>query len=55
MEQDHKVIITFLYNEGADTHDLTQRYQAEFAQDADVFRTDQLWVNQARRGCQELI
>jgi hypothetical protein len=39
MEHDQRVIIRFLHNQGADAHNIIQRLQAQFAQDAYTFRT----------------
>jgi hypothetical protein len=34
IEYDQRMIIIFLYNEGINDHDITQKLQAQFAQDA---------------------
>jgi hypothetical protein len=48
------MIIGFLYNEGADTHDITQRLQAQFSQNVYALRTVQFWIGEVRRDCHDL-
>jgi hypothetical protein len=48
------VIVKFLHDEKADVHDIAQRLQAEFAQDAYALRTVQFWIGEVRRGRQDI-
>jgi hypothetical protein len=54
LEYDQRVIIKFLHNEEADTHDIIQRFQTQFAQNAYAFRTVQFWIDEVCRGRQAL-
>jgi hypothetical protein len=54
MEYDQRVIIRFRYNEQTDAHDIIQKPQEQFAQDAYVLRTVQFWTGEIRRGRQGL-
>jgi hypothetical protein len=54
MEYDQRVIIRFLHNERADAHNITQRLQAQFSQDAYTLRTVQFWIGEIRHGRQDL-
>jgi hypothetical protein len=46
MEYDQRVIIRFLHNKKSDTHNITQRPQAQFAQDAYILGTVQFWIGE---------
>jgi hypothetical protein len=48
------MIIRFLDNEGAYAHDITQRLQAWFAEDAYTFRMVQFWIGEVYRGNQDV-
>jgi hypothetical protein len=54
MEYGQRVVIRFLHNEEADVHDITQRLQAQFAQDAYALRTVQFWIGEGCRDHQPL-
>jgi hypothetical protein len=54
MESDQRVIIRFLHNEGADAHDIRQKLQAQFAQDACALRTVWFWIDEVLCDRQDL-
>jgi hypothetical protein len=54
MEYDQRVIIKFLWNEGADAGQIAARLQAQFAEHAYQLRTVQFWITEIRRGRQDL-
>jgi hypothetical protein len=54
MEYDQRAIIRFLHNKRADAHDITQKLQAQFPQDACALRTVQFWIGELGRGRQDL-
>jgi hypothetical protein len=54
MKYDQRVIIRFLHNERANTHDIAQRLQTQFAQDAYALRTVQFWIGEISRDRQDL-
>jgi hypothetical protein len=54
IKYDQRVIIRFLYNERIDTHDITQRFQVYFAQDAYAVRIVQFWIGEVHRDRQHL-
>jgi hypothetical protein len=54
MEYGQRVVIRFLHNEEADVHDITQRLQAQFVQDAYAPRTVQFWIGEVCRDHQPL-
>jgi hypothetical protein len=53
-ERDQKMIIRFLHNRRADAHDITQRLQAQFAQDVYALRIIQFWIGEVSRNRQDL-
>jgi hypothetical protein len=46
MEYDQRVIIKFLWNEGADAHQIAARLQVQFVEHAYQFRTVQFWMTE---------
>jgi hypothetical protein len=54
MEHDQRVIINFLWNEGADARQIATRLQAQFAEHAYQFQTVEFWITEIRRGRQDL-
>jgi transposase len=54
MEYDQTVIIKFLWNEGADPRQITDRFQAQFAEHSYELRTVRFWIAEIRRGRQDL-
>jgi hypothetical protein len=54
MEYDQRVIIKFLWNEGADIHQSAARLQVQFAEHAYQLPTVQFWITEMRHGRQYL-
>jgi hypothetical protein len=54
IERDQRVIIKFLWNEGADACQIAARLQAQLAEHAYQIRTIQFLITEIRRGRQEL-
>jgi hypothetical protein len=54
MVYDQRVIIKFLYNEGADGRDIATTLQANSAEHAYQLRTVQFWITEIRLGRQDL-
>jgi transposase len=54
MEYGQRVIIKFLFNEGADARQIAQRLRAQFHENADALRTVQFWITELRRGREDL-
>jgi DNA-binding CsgD family transcriptional regulator len=53
MEDDQTVIIKFLWNEGADPHQIADRFHAQFAEHSYQLRTVRFWIAEIRRGHQD--
>jgi hypothetical protein len=53
MEYDQRVIIKFLWNEKTNAHEITQRLQAQFHEEAYTFRTIQFWIGELHRARQD--
>jgi transposase len=54
MEYEQRLIIKFLFNDGLDAPQITEKLSAQFSEDADSLRTVQFWVVELRRGRQDL-
>jgi hypothetical protein len=54
MEHHQRMIIRFLYSEKTDTHDIIQRLQAQFDQNAHALRKVKFWIGEVCRGRQDL-
>jgi hypothetical protein len=54
MEHDQRMIIKFLWNEGADASQIAARFQAWFSEHSYQLRTVQFWITEIRRGLQDL-
>jgi transposase len=54
MEHDQRVIIKFLWNEGANARQITARLQRQFAEHVYQFQTVQFWITEIRSGRQGL-
>jgi hypothetical protein len=54
MEYDQRVIIKFLWNEGADTRQIADRLQAQFAEHSYQLRMVRFWITEIRHGRQDL-
>jgi transposase len=50
MEYDQTVIIKFLWNKGADTRKIADRFQAQFPEYSYELRTVRFWIAEIRRG-----
>jgi hypothetical protein len=53
MEYDQRVIIKFLWNEGADARQIADRLQAQFAEHSYQLRTVRFWITEIWRGSQD--
>jgi hypothetical protein len=53
-EYDQRVVIKFLWNEGADVRQIVIRLQAQFGEHSYQLRTVQFWIAEIRRGCRDL-
>jgi hypothetical protein len=53
MDDDERVIITFLWNEGADACQIAARLQAQFAEHVYQLRTVQFWITEIQCGRQD--
>jgi hypothetical protein len=54
MEYDQRVIIKFLWNDGADPRQIADRFQAQFVKHFYKLRTVQFWIAEIRHGHQDL-
>jgi transposase len=54
MEDEQRLIIKFLFNDGLDADQITEKLSAQFNEDAYSLRTVQLWIGELRRGRQDL-
>jgi hypothetical protein len=54
MEYDQRVIIKFLWEERADTHQIAAKLQEQFAEHSYQLRTVQFWIAEIWRGRQDL-
>jgi transposase len=54
MESEQRVIIKFLFNEGADAPQISERLRAQFHGDAYALRTLQFWITELRLGREDL-
>jgi hypothetical protein len=54
MGYDQRVIIKFLWNEGADACQIAARLQTQFAEHIYQFRIVQFWITEIQRGRQDL-
>jgi hypothetical protein len=54
MECDQRMIIKFLWNEGANAHQIADRLQEQFAEHSYQLRTVRFWIAEIRRGHQDL-
>jgi hypothetical protein len=53
-EYEQRVIITFLFNEEADAHQIAEKLKAQFHEDAYALRTVQFWITELPRGREDL-
>jgi hypothetical protein len=54
MEYDQRVIIKFLWNEGADARDIGDKLQVQFGEHVYQLRTIRFWIAETRLGRQDL-
>jgi transposase len=54
MEYERRVIIKFLFNEGADARQIAERLKAQFHEDAYALRAVQFWITELRRGREDI-
>jgi transposase len=54
MEGEQRLLIKFLFNDGLDAHEITEKLSAQFNENAYSLRTVQFWVGELRRGGQDL-
>jgi hypothetical protein len=54
MDHDQRVIIKFLWNEGANARQIAARLQAQFVEHAYQLGTVQFWIAEIRRSRQDL-
>jgi hypothetical protein len=54
MEYEQRLSIKFLFNEGADAHQITEGLRAQFHEDAYVLHTAKFWITELRRGREDL-
>jgi hypothetical protein len=54
IEYDQRVIIKFLWNEGADAHQIADRLQAQFIEHSYQLKTVRFWIIEIWGGRQDL-